>query len=113
MEIKNSPNKIKVKLTVEVEAEFYDNESDEETVRYCVEQDLEDAGLNVIDVSIDDTREIDTDTCTTSEQQKFQNIEKEIECLAVQTDCPVYLGDKEVDSYVKLSDVLNMLKNYE
>ena len=33
-----------------VEAEFYDNESSEETLRYCVEQDLEDAGLNVIDV---------------------------------------------------------------
>lgn len=45
-------NKIKAKLIVEVEAEFYDDESSEETVRYCVEQDLEDAGLNVIDVSV-------------------------------------------------------------
>lgn len=49
------PNKVKAKLTVEVEAEFYDNESSEETLRYCVEQDLEDAGLNVIDVSVDNT----------------------------------------------------------
>ena len=31
---------------------FYDNESSEETLRYCVEQDLEDAGFNVIDVSV-------------------------------------------------------------
>ena len=53
--MKDKPNKIKAKLLVEVEAEFYDDESTEETVRYCVEQDLEDAGLNVIDVSIDNT----------------------------------------------------------
>ena len=43
---------IKAKLIVEVEAEFCDNESSEETLRYCVEQDLEDAGFNVIDVSV-------------------------------------------------------------
>lgn len=48
----DKPNKIKAKLIVEVEAEFYDNESSEETLRYCVEQDLEDTGLNVIDVSV-------------------------------------------------------------
>lgn len=48
----DKPNKVKAKLLVEVEAEFYDNESPEETLRYCVEQDLEDAGLNVIDVSV-------------------------------------------------------------
>lgn len=42
-------------LIVEVEAEFYDDESSEETLRYCVEQDLEDVGLNVIDVSVDNT----------------------------------------------------------
>lgn len=49
--IMDMPNKIKAKLSVEVEAEFYD-ESSEETLIYCVEQDLEDAGLNVIDVSV-------------------------------------------------------------
>ena len=48
----DKPNKIKAKLIVEVEADFYDNESSEETLRYCVEQDLEDAGFNVIDVSV-------------------------------------------------------------
>lgn len=48
----NKPNKVKAKLIVEVEAEFYDDESSKETLRYCVEQDLEDAGLNVIDVSV-------------------------------------------------------------
>lgn len=50
--IMNKPNKVKAKLIVEVEAEFYDNESSEETLRYCVEQDLEDAGFDVIDVSV-------------------------------------------------------------
>ena len=48
----DKPNKVKAKLIVEVEAEFCDNESSEETLRYCVEQDLEDAGFNVIDVSV-------------------------------------------------------------
>lgn len=48
----DKPNKVKAKLIVEVEAEFYDNEFSEETLRYCVEQNLEDAGLNVIDVSV-------------------------------------------------------------
>lgn len=47
--------KVKAKLIVEVEAEFYDNEASKETLRYCVEQDLEDAGFNVIDVSIKTT----------------------------------------------------------
>lgn len=50
--IMDKPNKVKAKLIVEVEAEFYDNESSEETLKYCVEQNLEDAGLNVIDVSV-------------------------------------------------------------
>ena len=54
----DKPNKIKAKLIVKVEGEFYDDESSEETLRYCVEQDLEDAGLNVIDVSVDNTREM-------------------------------------------------------
>lgn len=50
--MKDKPNKIKAKLIVEVEAEFYDDELSEETLRYCVEQDLEDAGFNFIDVSV-------------------------------------------------------------
>ena len=50
--IMDKPNKVKAKLIIEVEAEFYDNESSEETLRYCVEQDLKNAGLNVIDVSV-------------------------------------------------------------
>lgn len=53
--VMNNLNKVKVKLTVEVEGEFYDNESSEETLRYCVEQDLEDDRFNIIDVSVDDT----------------------------------------------------------
>lgn len=53
--VMNNLNKVKAKLTVEVEGEFYDNESSEETLRYCVEQDLEDDRFNIIDVSVDDT----------------------------------------------------------
>ena len=48
----DKPNKVKARLIVEVEAEFYDEESSEETLGYCIEQDLEDAGFNVIDVSV-------------------------------------------------------------
>ena len=51
-DIKDEPRKVKAKLIVEIESEFYDDESSEETVRFCVEQDLEDIGYNVINVSV-------------------------------------------------------------
>lgn len=46
------PKKVKATLLVEIEGEFYDNESTKETLKYCVEQDLEDAGFNVISVDL-------------------------------------------------------------
>ena len=49
--IKHNPNKITATLKVVVTGEFYDDEASEETLRYCVEQDLEDAGFEV-DVSM-------------------------------------------------------------
>ena len=49
---KGKTNKVRAKLIVDIEAEYYDDESSEETLRYCVEQDLEDAGFNVVDVSV-------------------------------------------------------------
>ena len=52
MKIKDTPNIIKARLIVDIEGEFYDDESTEETLRYCVEQDLEDAGFNVINVDV-------------------------------------------------------------
>ena len=52
MNVKEKPNKIRAKLIIDIEAEYYDDESSEETLRYCVEQDLEDSGFNVIDVSV-------------------------------------------------------------
>jgi hypothetical protein len=52
MKIKDKPNKIKAKLIVEIEGEFYDDEANEESLRYNVEQDLKDTGYNVIDVSV-------------------------------------------------------------
>lgn len=45
-------NKVRAKLIVDVEAEFYDDEAFDETLRYCVEQNLKDAELKVIDVSL-------------------------------------------------------------
>ena len=41
------PNKIIATLKVVVIGEFYDDEACEETVRYLVEQDLEDVGFDV------------------------------------------------------------------
>ena len=43
----NEPNKITATLKVVVTGEFYDDEASEETLRYYVEQDLEDAGFDV------------------------------------------------------------------
>ena len=52
----NKPNIIKTRLIVDIEGEFYDDEATEETLRYCVEQDLEDAGFNVINVNITNSK---------------------------------------------------------
>ena len=51
MTIKETPNKITAVLKVTATAEFFDDEASEETVRYAIEQDLEDAGFDV-DVSL-------------------------------------------------------------
>ena len=45
--MKDKPNKVTAVLKVVVTGEFYDDEASEETLRYCVEQDLEDAGFDV------------------------------------------------------------------
>ena len=49
--MKDEPNKITATLKVVITGEFYDDEASEETLRYCIEQDLEDAGFDV-DVSL-------------------------------------------------------------
>lgn len=48
---KYNPNKITATMKLVVTGEFYDDEASEETLRYCIEQDLEDAGFDV-DVSL-------------------------------------------------------------
>lgn len=48
---KHEPNKVTTTLKVDVTGEFYDDEATEETLRYWVEQTLEDAGFDV-DVSL-------------------------------------------------------------
>ena len=45
--MKDEPNKITTTLKVVITGEFYDDEASEEMLRYCVEQDLEDAGFDV------------------------------------------------------------------
>ena len=45
--VKDKPNKVTATLKVVVTGEFYDDEATTETLRHCVEQDLEDAGFEV------------------------------------------------------------------
>ena len=47
MVTKDNPNKVTATLKIVITGEFYDDEASEETLRYCVEQDLEDAGFDV------------------------------------------------------------------
>ena len=99
--IMDKPNKIKAKLIVEVEAEFYDNESSEETLRYCVDQDLEDAGLNVIDVSIDNT---------------MRNLRVKIEQLVENFENGIgnrNMNDLEQGKYEGYRDILDLLDEME
>lgn len=44
-------NKVAATLRIVITGEFYDDEASDETLRYCVEQALEDAGFDV-EVSI-------------------------------------------------------------
>ena len=51
VKMKDKPNKVTTVLKVVVAGEFYDDDATEETLRYAVEQDLEDAGFDV-DVAV-------------------------------------------------------------
>ena len=45
-----------------------------------------------------------------AEQRVYCNMAREIKQIAIQTDCPLYNGDKEIDLYVRLSDVIEVLQ---
>ena len=60
MGMKDKPNKVTTVLKVIVTGEFYDDDSTEETLRYAVEQDLEDAGFDV-DVALLKEHELPTE----------------------------------------------------
>lgn len=63
MDKKDKPKKVTATLRVVVTCEFCDDDATEDTLRYCVEQDLEDAGFEV-DVSVikpDPPRKVITD----------------------------------------------------
>lgn len=44
--------KIKTKLLIEVETNFDDNISDEDTIKYLLEQDLSDSGWQINNIEI-------------------------------------------------------------
>ena len=52
MNVMDKPQKVTATLKVVVTGEFYDEEATEETLRYCVEQDLEDSGFDVKEVVV-------------------------------------------------------------
>ena len=66
MEIKDKPIKITTTLKVVVTGEFYDDEASEETLRYFVEQDLEDDCFDV-------------DVTLLKDQEPIEPIREEIE----------------------------------
>lgn len=47
MNVKDKPNTVRGVFEVRASAEFYDDEATVETLRYSIEQDLEDAGFDV------------------------------------------------------------------
>ena len=80
--VKTEPNKVTAVLKVVVTGEFYDDETSEETLRYCVEQDLEDAGFDV-DVSV------------MNDMQRFEE-ERFVEAMVdlwVRDDAPQWIRD--------------------
>lgn len=51
--------KVKAKLIIDIETEYNDNpENNAETLRFCVEQDLEDIGYTVNEVDVVDGTEV-------------------------------------------------------
>lgn len=50
--MKTEPNRIEAVLKVKIAGEFYDDDASEETLRFAVEQDLEDAGFDDVEVSV-------------------------------------------------------------
>lgn len=55
MNVMYKPKKVTTTLRVVITGEFYDEEASEETLRYCVEQDLEDSGFEVQVSVLNDT----------------------------------------------------------
>jgi len=42
---------------------------------------------------------------------KLRKILSELDKLAIQTDVPIYIGDREADYYIQLTDVIQILIN--
>ena len=104
MEIKDNPTKITTTLKVVITGEFYDDEASEETLRYFVEQDLEDDGF---DVSVELLKEQEPRVMTRLE------IEQSEECIVWfeddQFNCYALVdGIDQRNSWVWLNTVGNM-----
>ena len=86
--VKDKPNKVTATLKVIITGEFYDDDASEETLRYVVEQDLEDAGFDVDVMQIKEQPEIvRCKDCMHSEPSMFSK----------KVRCKLSLGYHELD----------------
>lgn len=92
---KYDPNKITATMKLVVAGEFYDDEASEETLRYCIEQDLEDAGFDV-DVSLlkeQEPRVLTLDEAVNGNQCYCVEFRYHLGCGWVKCDfCKMYLN---------------------
>lgn len=95
----DTPRKVTATLLVEVETEFCDDESSAETVRYCVEQDLEDVGYNLLDVTVFDR--LSSNTCI----RKFDHYIKDF--TRKPTDENIALYEQWVECMGEIQDILS------
>lgn len=52
------------------------------------------------------------DNASKAYKRHISGLIHELSECAIQTDCPVYEGDKEVDMYIRLSDVIRLINKY-
>lgn len=127
--IKYNPNKITATMKLVVTGEFYDDEASEETLRYCIEQDLEDAGFDV-DVSMlkeQEPRVLTLDEAVDGNQCYYVEFRYHLDCGWVKCDfdkmylngevAMLFLRDKtfyqQREHYGKLWRLWNKQPTYE
>ncbi len=105
----DKPNKVTTVLKVVVTGEFYDDDATEETLRYAVEQDLEDAGFDVDVALLKEQPEIVR--CRDCYFGKLLNNSPYLLCSHSYHKGNSFVGDYYCASGVKRSEVNDRQKN--